>query len=356
YMDGISLSRVVMQALSEKPERQPEVAWLPSPRDDLAGRRRSILAQFGDALRRAGRSVLIGPALAKILTKHGLRLLNLSGRELPVPFTAPRTAFNTPLTQARSIGVADLPLARLRSIARHAGVTVNDVLLELCDAGMTRYLEDMHVAPAKPLVAQMPISLREVSGGRGNQITIALLELGSDEPDPVRRLQRIHRHTNDVKREFAGMPAEAAELYTVLLQSIAQFGELTGLDRFAPPLGNVVISNVIGAERPLYLDGAPLRAVYPVSTIAPGLAVNITAYTYNDNLHVGIVAGASAIPDPASLIAHLKAALRDLERGMGIAPPPRKPGKQTKPAHAAAKSGGTRARSRQRAGDKGAQQ
>ncbi len=323
YMDGISLSRAVMASLSETDERQAELAFLPAETAPGAEQRRGVIDAVTETLRRAGRTVLVGPALARIALKHGLRLLHLSGRELPVPFTAPRTAFNTPLTPERSIAVVDLPLARLRSVAGHAGVTINDVLLELCDAAMTRYLDERELAPDQPLVAQMPISLRRPEGGRGNQIMIALLELGADEPDPVKRLQRIHRHTNDVKREFAAMPVEASELYTVLLQCVAQFGELTGLDRYVPPLGNVVISNVIGVQQPCYLDGAKLRAVYPISTIAPGLAVNITCYTYDQHVNVGVVSGASAIPDLKPLATAIGQALIELERSMGLSEAPR---------------------------------
>jgi hypothetical protein len=87
-----------------------------------------------------------------------------------------------------------------------------------------------------------------------------------------------------------------------------------------PPLGNVVISNVIGPRKQLYLCGAPLLAIYPISTISPGLALNITMYTYKETIHVGIVAGHSAIPDLEPIAANLLSAHDDLETAMGLVP------------------------------------
>ena len=285
---------------------------------------------FGTA-KRAGRAALVLPALTMLGLKHGLRMLHLGGNELPVPFTAPRTAFNTALTPRRSVAVVDLPLDRAHNIAQHAAVTVNDVLLKLCDQALTRYLDAHGGAPDEPLIAQMPVSLRRPDLEQGNQITIALLELGSKETNPMRRLQDIHAHAADVKHEFTAMTPETAEAYTVLMQSVAQLGESVGAGGIMPPLGNVVISNVIGPRKQLYLCGAPLLAIYPISTIAPGLALNITMFTYRETLHVGIVAGHSAIPDLEPIAANLRSALDELETAMGLAPKKKRSRAKKKP-------------------------
>ena len=325
YMDGISLSQRSMTSLSENPDLHDiDTFWGTDGAEHRKVREDLMGTLFGTA-KSAGKAALVLPALAKLGLKHGLRMLHLGGNELPIPFTAPRTPFNTALTPRRSIAVVDLPLDRIRNIAQHAAVTVNDVLLELCDQAMTCYLDDHGGAPDEPLVAQMPVSLRRPGLEQGNQITIAILELGSKETNSVRRLQDIHAHAADVKHEFGAMTAETAEAYTVLMQSVAQLGETTGANSIMPPLGNVVISNVIGPGKPLYLCGAPLLAIYPISTIAPGLALNITMYTYKDTLHVGIVAGHSAIPDLEPIAANLRSALDELETAMGLAPEIKRP-------------------------------
>lgn len=320
YMDGISLSERAMGTLSNDPRTEEIGIFWGAEDPEHHEVRKGLIDELLGTAKSAGRAAAVLPALAKLGLKHGLRLLHLGGDDLPVPFTAPRTAFNTPLTPERSIAVSDLPLARVRDVARHAAVTVNDVLLELCDQAMTRYLDKHGGAPDEPLVAQMPVSMRRPDTQQGNQITIAILELGPKEANPVRRLQDIHTHAADVKHEFADMTPAAAETYTVLMQVAAQLGETLGAGGIIPPLGNVVISNIIGPSEQLYLCGAPLRATYPVSTIAPGLALNITVYTCKDTLHVGLVAGKSAIPNLGPIATNLRTALTDLEKAMGLKP------------------------------------
>lgn len=114
------------------------------------------------------------------------------------------------------------------------------------------------------------------------------------------------------------MRPETAEVYTLLMQSAAQLGETLGADEIVPPLGNVVISNFIGPRKQQYLCGAPLVATYPISTIAPGLALNITIYTYRQTLHVGLVAGHQAIPDLELIVDYMQSALDELEVAMGL--------------------------------------
>jgi len=330
YMDGISLSHRATAALSEDHRsRSVESFWGADAEDHDQVRTGIVQDLFGTA-KRAGRLAMLVPALTRLGLKHGLRLLDLGGSELPVPFSAPRTAFNTPLTHERSVAVTDLPLERIHNIAEHAAVTVNDVLLELCDRALTRHLQASGEAPDQPLVAQMPVSLRRQDCDRGNQITIALLELGSTETNPVRRLQDIHEHSRNVKQELANMRPETAEAYTFLLQSIAQLGESLGVSSVMPPLGNVVISNFIGPQKRQYLGGAPLLATYPISTIAPGLALNITIYTYCKTLHVGLVAGHQAIPDLNPIADYLHNALDELEAAMDLNLQKTRPREQSK--------------------------
>ena len=318
YMDGISLSRRATGALSEDHRRRSvQTFWGVDPANHEQVRTHIVQDLLGTA-KSAGRFAMAVPALGKLGLKHALRLLKLGGSELPVPFTAPRTVLNEPLTSERSVAITDLPLDRIQNVAEHAAVTVNDVLLELCDRAMTRYLRVQGQTPEQPLVAQMPVSLRRNDCDRGNQITIAILELGSKETNPVRRLQDIHEHARDVKQELSNMRPETAEVYTLLMQSIAQLGETLDIGDIVPPLGNVVISNFIGPDQRQYLCGAPMLATYPISTIAPGLALNITIYTYMQTLHVGLVAGHRALPDLTPIVDYMQSALTELEDAMGL--------------------------------------
>jgi len=313
YMDGMSMSRRSMASLATAPDEDVLPMWA---NDDYLHEhqilRKGIVETLFGSAKSFGRLAMVGPHLSQLALRHGRRLLG-GEDDLPVPFTAPRTAFNQPLTAARAFGVCSVPLDRVRGLAKGQGVTVNDVILALVDTALRRYLQERDGQPVKPLVAQMPISVRSDAGNSGNQVTIALLELATDEADPLTRLQEIHEHAGNVKHEYAAMGIETAEAYTILVQTLMQIGDLAHLSAHFPPLGNILVSNVIGGTRPRYIRGARLVASYPISTIPPGMSMNVTIYTYAGNLHFGLLTGRRAIPEPERITAGIAAAFDELE-------------------------------------------
>ena len=63
-----------------------------------------------------------------------------------------------------------------------------------------------------------------------------------------------------------------------------------------PPPMNLIISNVPGPTEARYFKGALLEATYPVSGIAPMTTLNVTVYSYNGILYVGLIADRRALP------------------------------------------------------------
>jgi diacylglycerol O-acyltransferase len=101
------------------------------------------------------------------------------------------------------------------------------------------------------------------------------------------------------------------------VQTLMMMGDLAHLSEHFPPLGNILVSNVIGDSRPRYIKGARLLASYPISTIPPGMAMNITVYTYAGELHFGLLTGRRAIADPQRIAGFVPEALAQLEKEAG---------------------------------------
>jgi hypothetical protein len=79
------------------------------------------------------------------------------------------------------------------------------------------------------------------------------------------------------------------------------------------PVVNLVVSNVPGAQIPLYLAGARLLGNYPVSAITDASGgLNITVMSYNGQLDFGIVVCRELIPDVWNLIDYLHEAMAEL--------------------------------------------
>ena len=91
------------------------------------------------------------------------------------------------------------------------------------------------------------------------------------------------------------------------------FSEALKLESILPPVGNVLISNVPGPRQPMYMMGARLQECYPLSALPPGMSLNITLYSYLDQLNVGLVACRTSLPDLSKISAYLEAAFNELE-------------------------------------------
>jgi hypothetical protein len=147
----------------------------------------------------------------------------------------------------------------------------------------------------------------------GNQIAILPVTLGNAGREPLKRLEEI-RHSSSVVKQGAGaLSPEAVSIYTVAMQGVAQAGDLMGVSALIPPLGNVLISNVPGPQKPLYLWGARLVSSFPLSAIPPGLAINITFFSYDGRMDIGLIAGYDAVPDIAVIPGYLSDAFSALQ-------------------------------------------
>jgi diacylglycerol O-acyltransferase len=252
--------------------------------------------------------------------------------ELQDRLLAPKTLFSGRVSAHRRFAFGQLSLDDVKIVKKAHGVTVNDVIVTLCAGAVRRWLIEHDDLPAEPLVAQIPVSVRteEQMGTYGNRIMLMGAPLFTDEPDPVVRLQRTHEALGDMKQRHRALPASllADANHFVPAAIFSRAARLTfGIATSRPgrPVWNLVISNVPGAQFPLYLAGARLVANYPVSVITDGMGLNITVMSYCGNLDFGIVADREQMPDVARLIGWLQEALAEL------LPPAPKENPKTKP-------------------------
>lgn len=318
YCDGITLVRLMMGTLNASPDDKTLYAsWESRHETRLREKARGLserLQQGAGLLRRGMTSAF---ELSGLTLRFALQRIGMRRSRFPLPFTAPRTRLNTSVTRARRAAIGELPIAELKAVAKATGTTLNDVIVTLCDIALTRYLQDHKDAPHTPLVAQIPVSLRRDEDEQlGNQIAILPVTLGHAGREPLRRLAEIHESSSRLKEEASALSPDSVSLYTLAIQGAAQAAELMGLGDAVPPLGNVLISNVPGPREPLYLWGATLVASYPLSAIPPGLAMNITVFSYRGKFDVGVIAGYDAIPDIERLPEYMSDGLRALQSAL----------------------------------------
>jgi diacylglycerol O-acyltransferase / wax synthase len=185
------------------------------------------------------------------------------------------------------------------------------------------WLLERDALPEDPLVAIVPVSVRteEETGAFGNRISMMIVPIPTDEPDPGRRLARTHELLLDAKERHKAVPAnlltDATAFIPPAVQALASRTAMDILARTRPPL-NLVISNVPGPRDPLYLAGAELQANYAVSVVVDGVGLNITVMSYLDHLDFGIIADREQVDDVWSMLDGLRHALDELVALAGI--------------------------------------
>ncbi len=221
--------------------------------------------------------------------------------EANTPFVAPVTPINQPVRNGRAIALLSLPLDALRALSQAAGGTLNDAVLAIIDAAVDRYLAERHAVMRRPLVAMVPVSLRERGDTQATTKVSAIVSpLGDPDTSPRERLDRIVERLAAAKAEIRGMSKTAALNHAIALYAVAEGLGSLGLDR---PVVNFIVSNVPGPESELYLGGARLRGIFPASTVASRLGLNVTVVSQGGQMHVGLVSDRNQLPDPERVAA-----------------------------------------------------
>ncbi len=241
-------------------------------------------------------------------------------------FDAPRVSFDGELTPHRRLSGATVELARLKAIKDTAGVKLNDVVLALCSGVLARYLDERGELPDRSLIAQVPVSLRTDADKDdvGSKVGTMFVSLATEMADPAERLERIAESSQSAKEMRRALSArgiigisEAAP--PALIGLAARAISLTGLTDGTRPPVNVVISNVPGPPFPLYMAGGLVEHLLPLGPLLLGIGLNITVFSYRDQLDVGFLSCPELLAEPALLADSVEGELALLERAVGIA-------------------------------------
>ncbi len=225
---------------------------------------------------------------------------------------APRTRFNVAVSATRSFASLSLPLPALQAARKALGASLNDAVLYLCATALRELLKDFGELPRKPLIAAVPVSMRESGdASANNQVTMTSLALGTHLADPAKRFKHLMAATAQMKSSMGHlkslMPTDFPSIGLPWLLGAAARA-WGGVAERIPPIVNLVISNVPGPPVSVYLAGARMLSNAPASIVVHGVALNITVQTYEKHLEVGLIACGHALPDIDALAAHMRLA------------------------------------------------
>lgn len=252
--------------------------------------------------------------IGRLATMLLLESVKLTKNAIALPFLA---SADTPLTgqvtAGRQFATAAVSMARVKHIRERTRSTLNHVALTCVDAALHRYLKDQGVQLERPITIQMPVNLRqEGEKSSGNKIGIIQVELSAPTDDPYVRLRNIGFSLRNVRTMIDSVSPDAIESYTLITGVFGQIAEMLKLSDRLPPTGNTLVSNVPGPANTLFLKGARMQEMHPISTLPPSNLLNITLFSYADELYFGLIA-TDELPNLARLGDYLAEAFTELE-------------------------------------------
>lgn len=316
--DGVASANLMARGmdLQSGPQRDRDsYATDPAP-----GRSELVRTAFRDHLRQIGKL----PSTWKY-TAQGLQRVRKSARklspELTRPFTPPPTFMNHKVDAVRKFATATLALADIKQTAKHLGVTINDLVLAT-SAGALRQLLLRHDGHADhPLLASVPVSF-DFSPERisGNYFTGVMVSIPVQVDDPLQRVKESHIAAAAAKESHHLIGPELVSRWSSYLPPApaeALFRWLGNKDGQNKVL-NLPISNVPGPREPGRVGGALVTEIYSVGPLTTGSGLNITVWSYVDQLNISVLSDGATLDDPHELTDAMIDAFIEIRRAAGL--------------------------------------
>lgn len=206
-----------------------------------------------------------------------------------------------------------VPLALVSKIARGTDATVNDVIVSVIAGGLGEYLRGAGVPTTGLRIrAMVPVNMRPPTdtGMTGNRFSLVYVELPIGVFGARERLMRVKIEMDRIKA------SQEPLVGWLLVQGLGLLpAELERLaSSFYAGKASLVLTNVIGPRRPIYMAGTPVRQMTFWEPESGGLGIGISIYSYAGEITVGVVSDRNLVSDPGQITAAVMRAFADLSK------------------------------------------
>ena len=313
--DGVASANLMAHGMDLMPTPESD-SYTPDP---APSKRELMTSAFVDHMRHLGRI----PATVRY-TAEGVSRVRRSSRklspELTRPFVPPPTFMNHLLTPERRFATATLAFADVKATGKKLGATINDMVLAM-SSGALRTLLLRYDGTAEPLLASVPVaydfSPERISGNRFSGMMVAL---PTDSDDPLERVRAAHDNAVSAKESHQLLGPELISRWAAYWPPAgteAMFRWLSSRDGQNKVL-NLNISNVPGPRQRGQVGGALVTEIYSVGPLTAGSGLNITVWSYVDQLNISVLADGSTVKDPHEVTEAMVADFIGIRRAAGL--------------------------------------
>lgn len=320
-MTALEIGHVIADR-TQKPPPFAEDIWIPAREPSDAA---LLMGAVGEWVARPGGQLAAVRTAVTVATNAG-QLLEASRRFADIAKTfargsAPSSPLNSKVSRNRRFTVTSGKLEDYRNLRARYDCDVNDVVLAVIAGALRNWLlsRGEPVAPTTTVRAMAPMSVypdAEIdSSGPGqaiSEVSPFLVDLPVGEGNAVVRLSQIAHMT-----ESHSTAASLVDARTIVT-----------LSGFAPPtlhaMGirvattfparqfNLLITNVPGAQKQMYIAGTKLLETYAVPPLLDSQVLAIGVTSYNGMLYFGINADRDAMSDVDVMPSLLRESLDEL--------------------------------------------
>lgn len=321
-MRAPEIGHVIADRTPEPPQFGEDI-WIPA-REPTDGQ--LLLGAVGEWITRPGAQLAaVRDAVTELATNAG-ELADTARRATDflrtvARGTAPSSPLNAKVSRNRRFTVATHRLADYRQVRTRYDCDVNDVVLAVITGALRNWLlsRGEPVPTTSTVRAMAPMSVyadaQLDSAGPGqaiSEVTPFLIDLPVGEGNAVIRLSQI---------------AHATEAHPTAA-SLVDARTIVTLSGFAPPtlhamgirvattfserLFNLLITNVPGAQKPMYVAGTQLLETFAVPPLLHNQVLAVGVTSYNGRLFYGINADRDAMSDVEVLPSLLRESLEEL--------------------------------------------
>jgi diacylglycerol O-acyltransferase / wax synthase len=237
------------------------------------------------------------------------------------PLHAPPTFMNHVVSPARTFASATLSLVQMKETARHLEVTINDAVLAMTASALRQLLVRYDQSADRPIVASVLASTDKSSSRMaGNELSGMPVSLPVHVADPVERMQLVALSTGIAKENYDLLGPELYGRWMTYLPSPLAplaFRWLAQRDS-RNRLFNLPISNVAGPRERGRFGGAPVSEIYSVGPLPPGCGINVTVWSYVDQLNISVIADDETLCDTHEMTDAMISAFVEMRGAAGL--------------------------------------
>ncbi len=243
--------------------------------------------------------------------------------ELAAAFAPPPSFLNHVVSPVRRFATAPLALADVKQTAKALGVTLNDMVLATAAGALRELLIRYDGAADRPLVAGVPVSYGNPERLSGNEFSYLTPSLAVHVADPLKRVGLTSVATRIAKENHQLLgPSLLPAWMNYLPPAVAPAAFTWQAGRMeSSAVMNLTISNVPGPRERGSIEGATISEIYSVGPLVIGSGMNITVWSYVDQLNVSVLTDDLTTDDPHEVTDAMVRSFAEIRRAAGLTGP-----------------------------------